>query len=165
MQSKHTKAIALSGVLAATAVVIMCLGGFIPVATYVCPLLCMLTQFLVLRFCGKRMGWTWFIAVALLSVLLSPDKEAAMVFLAVGYYPLIKFNIEKCKGSVAFKLIYFNLAITVAYMIMMNLLGMAEVASENMEFGVVGLIIILFMGNVTFILADRLLTMMARKMR
>ena len=39
MQSKHTPAanIALGGVLAALAVVVMSMGTLIPVATYVCP--------------------------------------------------------------------------------------------------------------------------------
>ena len=34
---KHSKQIALGGVMAALAVTIMSLGGLIPVATYVCP--------------------------------------------------------------------------------------------------------------------------------
>lgn len=164
MQSNHTKAIALSGVLAAVAVVIMCLGGFIPVATYICPLLCMMTQFLVLRFCGRKLGWTWFSTVAILNLLLSPDKEAAMVFVAVGYYPLIKPRLEKLRFSMAFKLLFFNLSIVVSYSFMIYLLGMAELAAENMEFGLVGLGVILILGNLTFTLADRLLTMMARKL-
>ena len=44
MQSKKTpaSAVALGGVLAALAVVIMCLGTLIPIATYVCPAICML---------------------------------------------------------------------------------------------------------------------------
>ena len=86
MQNNHTKAVALGGVLAAVAVVIMSLGGMIPIATYVCPMLCAITQFVVIRFCGKRIAWIWFCVVSVLSLLLGPDKEAVMVFLAVGYY-------------------------------------------------------------------------------
>ena len=51
----NTKQIALGGVLAAVAVTIMSLGGLIPIATYVCPMLCCMTQFIVLRFCGRRL--------------------------------------------------------------------------------------------------------------
>ena len=165
MPSNHTKAVALSGVLAAVAVVIMCLGGFIPVATYVCPMLCTMTQFLVLRFCGKRMGWAWFIAVSILSLLLGPDKEAAMVFLAVGYYPLIKFKLESHRLAIVFKLLLFNISVAAVYSIMIYLMGMAEVAAENMELGLIGLAVIRIMGNVTFVLLDKLLTLMARKLR
>lgn len=165
MQSNHTKSVALSGVLAAVAVVIMCLGGFIPVATYVCPMLCTMTQFLVLQFCGKRMGWTWFVAVSILSLLLGPDKEAAMVFLAVGYYPLIKFKMESYRLAIVFKLLLFNISIAAVYSMMIYLMGMAEIAAENMEFGLIGLVVILIMGNITFLLLDRLLSLMARKFR
>ena len=47
---------ALGGVMAALAVVIMCLGGMIPLATFVCPVLCMLLLQFVFRLCGRRRG-------------------------------------------------------------------------------------------------------------
>ena len=107
MPSKQTKAVALGGVLASVAVVVMCLGGFIPIATYVCPMICTMTQFIVLRFCGKRIAWTWFVVVCVLSLLLGPDKEAAIVFLVIGYYPLIKGFFDKCRLGFLLKLSYF----------------------------------------------------------
>ena len=59
MQRKMTPAssMALGGVLAALAVVIQCMGGLVPVATYVCPVFCMLILQLVLRQCGERIAW------------------------------------------------------------------------------------------------------------
>ena len=44
-----SSAVALGGVLAALAVVIMCMGGLIPVATFICPAVCMMIQTIVLR--------------------------------------------------------------------------------------------------------------------
>lgn len=165
MQSNQAKLIALSGMLAAVAVVIMSLGGLIPIATYVCPMLCTMTQFVVLRFCGKKIGWTWFFVVSILSLLLGPDKEAVFVFLAIGYYPLLKEKIEKHKLHFFFKLVFFNAAILAVYSFMIYLFGMEDVAAENMEFGFIGLAVILLLGNMTFILLDRLLTIIARKLR
>ena len=85
--SKKTPAYsaALGGVMAALAVVIMCLGTLIPVATFICPMVCILLAQLVLKTCGARYGWAWYGAVAVLSLLLAPDKEAAAVFAALGY--------------------------------------------------------------------------------
>lgn len=165
MQSNQVKSIALSGMLAAVAVVIMSLGGLVPIATYVCPMLCTMTQFVVLRFCGKKIGWIWFVVVSILSLLMGPDKEAVFVFLAIGYYPLLKGTLEKFKLQIVFKLSFFNAAIFIVYSIMIYLLGMQEVAAENMEFGFAGFVLILVMGNLTFILLDRLLTIMAGKFR
>ena len=165
MPSNRIKGIALGGTLAAVAVVIMCLGGFIPIATYVCPMLCAMTQLLVLRFCGRRIGWTWFVVVSVLSLLMSPDKEAAMVFLTVGYYPLIKWYLEQSKLCAIWKFLYFNISVMLSYSILIYLVGMQEVAMENMELGVLGLVLALAMGNATFFLFDRLLTIMTRKLR
>lgn len=165
MKRNEIRKIALGGLLAAAAATIMCLGGLIPVATYVCPMLCCLTQFVVLRFCGKRIGWTWFAVVSMLSLLLGPDKEAAMVFLAIGYYPLIKPLLDKSKLRVILKLLFFNASVLAAYAVMAWLFGMWDVIAENMEFGLVGLVIILALGNLTFLLLDKLLVIMAGKMR
>ena len=59
MRNNEAKSIALGGVLAALAVVIMCMGGLIPVATYVCPTLCMIALCFVVQLCGKRIAWAW----------------------------------------------------------------------------------------------------------
>ena len=165
MQRNDIKRVALGGMLAALAIVIMCLGGLIPVATYVCPLLCCVTQYVVLRFCGRRIAWTWYVVVSFLALLMGPDKEAAMVFLAVGYYPIIKQLIDSLKFRVIFKIAYFNISVGIVYAIMIYLMGMQEIAAENMEFGIIGLVVILLLGNVTFFLLDKLLVIMAGKMR
>ena len=165
MQRNNTKKIALGGMLAALAVVIMCLVGYIPVATYVCPMLCCATQFVVLRFCGKRIAWTWYAVVSILALLLGPDKEAAIVFVAIGYYPLIKSWFDMHRLCILFKVLYFNSAILLVYLMMICLLGMQDIAAENMEFGVIGLLVILLLGNITFLLLDRLLTIMSGKLR
>lgn len=161
----NSRRIALGGMLAAVACVIMLLGGWIPVTTYVCPMLCCVTEFTVLRFCGRRIAWTWYVAVCILSLLLGPDKEAAMVFTAVGCYPILKPEIERCRASNFLKLLYFNAAILLAYLILIRLLGMEELTSETTEFGLIGLAAILLLGNVAFLLLDRLLTIMGRKLR
>ena len=108
MKGSFSRTIALSGILAALAIVIMCLGGLIPVATYVCPVLCALICFIVLRFCGKRIAWTWYAAVAILSILVGPDKEAAFVFVFLGFYPIIKPFFDRCPLCIFLKTLYFN---------------------------------------------------------
>ena len=76
---------ALGGIFAALALVLMSMGTLIPVATYACPVLCAMLLQTVLKFCGPKIAWAWYGAVAILSVLMAPDKEAAAVFLAIGY--------------------------------------------------------------------------------
>lgn len=165
MRQSNSRRIALGGMLAAAALVLMCLGGLIPVATYACPMLCCLTAAIVLAFCGKRIAWAWYAVVSLLSLLLGPDKEAAMIFLVIGYYTLIKKNIEQKKGSFLIKSLYFNLSILAAYWIISRLLGIDQIAQDNEMLGLWGLLLLLVLGNVTFFLLDRLLTVVAGKLR
>ena len=165
MRQNNTHRIALGGMLAAVAVVIMCLGGLIPVATYVCPVLCCLVAWIVLAICGKRIAWAWYVAVVILSLLMGPDKEAAVIFLFLGYYPLIKLPIDSIKLSVFLKLVFFNSSILVAYWVLIQLLGLEQIAQENAQFGIWGVVLLLILGNVTFFLLDRLLSIMAKRKR
>ena len=161
----NTKRIALGGMFAGVAVVIMCLGGLIPVATYICPMLCCMAQFLVLRFCGRRLAWTWFFMVSILALVTGPDKEAVLVFVAIGYYPILKPYLDRYKLGILLKFVLFNVSIFTVYGIMIRFLGMDEVLSENMEFGLIGLGIIVLLGNLTFFLLDKLLTIMGKRIR
>ena len=163
MRNTNAKIIALGGVLAAVALVILCLGGLIPVATYVCPMLCAIVQYIVYRCCGKRIAWTWYVAVALLALLMGPDKEAALVFVMLGYYPMVKPVLEKNRLSLLWKLLLFNGAVLILYGLLLKLLGLDAVVAETEELGVIGLAILLILGNVVFFLLDRVLTMLQKK--
>ena len=150
--------IALGGVFAALAVVVMSVGGLIPAATFVCPMLCILMLSLILKHCGSRIAWAWYGAVAILSVLLGPDKEAAAVFLFLGYYPILKPKMDTMPWKWLWKGIFFNLTILVMYWLLINLLGMAELIEEFGEMDTVMTLATLALGNVTFFLLDLLLT-------
>lgn len=159
MASKNTpaKAVALGGVLAALAVVIMGMGTIIPVATYVCPVLCAMLLQIVRKTCGKRMAWAWFCAVAVLSVLLAPDKEAAAVFCFLGYYPLVKPWLDRRKLPWLWKGLFFNGAVALLYWLLIAIMGMAQVGEEFATMGKALLVLCLILGNVTFFLLDVLL--------
>ena len=155
---KGAKNIALGGMLAATALVIMCLGGLIPLATFVCPAFCILIMQLVLRFTTRRIGIAWYMAVSILCALLAPDKEAAAVFVCLGYYPILKPFFEKWSMSILWKLLFFNAVILLMYSVLIHLFGMTYLQSEYTEMGMAMLAVLLVLGNVTFLLLDRLLT-------
>lgn len=163
MRNSNAKRIALGGLLAAMAVVIMSMGGLIPVATYVCCVLCMVLGEVVLKICGRRIAWAWYGAVTILSLLLGPDKEAAGLYLFIGYYPILKTWFDKFKLGFLLKILYFNLIILIAYWVLINLLGLAQIADEFSEFGIISTVLMLVLGNVTFILTDRVLTMIRKR--
>lgn len=163
MRNSGAKAMAFSGVLAALAIVIMCMGGLIPVATYVCPVLCCILGCVVLCTCGKKLAWVWYVAVSILSLLLGPDKEAAGVYLVLGYYPMIKQVFEKSKFSWLWKFLLFQGAVAVLYLGLIHLLGIEEVVGKWDVFALLGVILMLAMGNVVFFILDRVLGTVQRK--
>ena len=156
----NSKQMAMGGVFAALAVVIMNLGGLIPVATYTTPVICMLLLKFVLQSCGRRVAWAWYGAVAILGLLMSPDKESAAVFAFLGYYPIIKPKLEQMKGKWLWKLAVFNVSMVLLYSILIRLMGVAAVTGESEELGKTLLIVLLILGNVTFIALDRMLTLL-----
>ncbi len=157
--NKRTPAanIALGGILAALAVVIMSMGTLIPVATYVCPMIAALILELVRKFCGSRIAWGWYGAVAVLSLLLAPDKEAAAVFLALGYYPILKPKLDRKRGKWLWKGLLFNSVILLTYWLLMHLFGFDQLTAEFGEMGMAMTAVLLLLGNVTFFLLDKLL--------
>ena len=154
--------VALGGVMAALATVIMALGTMIPAATYVCPMLCMLILAVVYRTCGSSIAWAWYGAVAILSLLMAPDKEAATMFVFLGYYPIVKPKLDQMVLGWLWKLVRFNASVLVMYFVLLHVFGMAQLVEEFKEMGTVLLLVTLLMGNVTFVLLDRLLKLRFR---
>ena len=165
MQSKRTPAgnIALGGILAAMAVVIMNMGTLIPVATYACPMLCVVLLKVVLTICGSRIAWAWFGAVAILSALMAPDKESAAVFAFLGYYPIVKPWLDRRTFPWLWKGGLFNIAILVLYWMLIHLMGLRQITAEYEELGTVMTAVLLVLGNVTFFLLDRVLEMRLKR--
>ena len=148
---------AFGGLMAAVALVIMCLGTVIPVATYAAPVLCIVVGQMVLKLCGKRMGWAWYGAVAILSLIMAPDKEAAAVFAVLGYYPMVKPWLDCQKGKWLLKGLLFNGSILLLYWLLLKVIGMEQLLSEFQGVGIAMYLILLALGNVTFFLMDHVL--------
>lgn len=158
MGRNGAKSIALGGVMAALAVVIMCMGGIIPLATYVCPMLCAMVLAVLLRFVGRRIAWAWYAAVAVLSLLLGPDKEAAAVFVFLGYYPIIKPWVDRRKVPFLWKMVIFNLSICIMYTLLIYLFRLEQVVRDFGDFGLALTLVTLLLGNVTLFMLDLLLS-------
>ena len=157
MRTGEARLIAFGGMMAALAVVIMCLGGLIPVATFTVPLICMLILAYVVKFCGKRISWAWYGAVSILGLLLGPDKEAAAIFLFLGYYPILKPRLDRMKLGIVLKALIFNSMILLMYGALIYLMGMQYIAQEYAQLGLIMTVFMLVGGNVVFFLLDKVL--------
>ena len=96
--------------------------------------------------------------MSILSLLLGADKEAGAVFLALGYYPLLKSGFDRLPLKWLWKLLYFNAVSSILYAVLLFLLGMDQLFQDFQQAGVVGLTVALALGNVCFILLDIVLS-------
>ena len=92
---------ALGGVMAALSPVLMLLSAVNPTVGYGLPALCGILTTLVVIECGDRTALLMYGAVSILSLLLLPSKESAIIYLLVfGWYPIAKRRIESLNKSV-----------------------------------------------------------------
>lgn len=159
MKSK-VSVIALCGVLGALALVVMFLGGVIPAAAIACPVMASLVLIPVYCECGRKWGWIWYLAVALLALFLTANKEAPILFVFLGYYPMLKKYFERLPGKLPkwfVKLLYVNTAILAAYGLMIYVFRLAAVVDELKGAGTVMLIVMMLLANVCFVIYDLLI--------
>lgn len=149
------KQMALCGMLTALAVLFLTAGGLIPIATYCAPILAMLALLPVLEECGPQAAGTAWGAASLLALLLSPDRELALVYLFFGWYPVLRPRIARIPSRLArlaAKLVICNGIIALLYVLLLKLMGMtADLAKSTRVLNAV----LLVMANVTFLLLDQ----------
>ena len=123
---------ALGGMMTAVAIVIMALGSVIPLNTYTCPVVCIFLTRPVLERCGRTVGWCYYLAVMILSLILAPDREAAMVYTVLGYYPMIRPLFEKL-GPVkkVAKVIFFTAMGALSYCLLLLVMGVEAAIGEG----------------------------------
>ena len=160
---KKSRKMALTGMLCALAVVIMMLGGVIPLATFCCPALAGLMLVPVFVECGEKLSWCAYAAIAVLSLILCPDKEAALLLAFIGYYPILRWRLDQLRSRllrVVAKLGVFNLAVLAMYALSILVLQMDQILREYQEMGLALTVACLLVGNVTLLLYDRLIAIM-----
>lgn len=157
---KQTDKVALGGVLGALSLVCMLLT-IIPTATYALPAIAGVMLMPLVVEWGARFGLTVYAAVSVLALIMAPDKEAALLFVAFfGHYPIIKSLIEKHIRQLpirwGIKFTVFNACVVAAYALLVWLFAFPM--DEFEVFGISAMWLILLCGNAVFWLYDVALT-------
>ena len=150
--------VAMGGLASALALLFMFMTGMIPFATYVLPAFAGIILIAIVVDLGRRWATMVYIAISLLSLLITPDKESTVLFIFFfGYYPIIKTVLEHIKPKVLrflTKLSIFNLAVIGAYMVIIYVLMIPDMLEEFGDFGRYSVLIMLIVGNITFVVYD-----------
>lgn len=147
---RSSRAIALSGVLSALAVVLLWIGALSGLGTYAAPLLAGVALTPVGRALGKKYHVLSFIAVSLLCCFLSADWEMNLMFASLfGWYPIVRPRLEKLRPPlrIIVKLAVFNIAAVGTELLVIRLI--APQSEESWVW-----IALLILGNFTFLIYD-----------
>lgn len=157
-KNKSASSVAFGGIVSALAVLLMFFTGVFPFATYALPALAGLLLVVIVIDHGMKWAWCVYAAISALAILITPDREAAAMFvLFFGYYPILKSLLEQIRLRVVeyiVKFAIFNVAMVVAYLLIIYVLGIPDILEEFGELGKYGVWIMLGLGNVVFILYD-----------
>ena len=159
---KQSSKCALGGIVAALSLVMMISVAVIPFLTYALPAAAgMLVIFMVIE-TDKKWAFGVYATVAILGMLLVPDKEVAVMYLAFfGYYPIIKAVFESKLNRVvgwALKVATFVATMVASYAFMMRFMGVT--IDETEDFGMLAIPVLLGTGTLAFIMYDIALTKM-----
>lgn len=157
-KNKSASSVAFGGIISALAVLMMFFTGVFPFATYALPALSGLLLVVIVIDHGLKWAWCVYAAISALVILITPDREAATMFvLFFGYYPILKSILERIKFRAVeyvIKFLIFNIAMVVAYLLIIYVLGIPDILEEFGELGKYGIWIMLGLGNIVFILYD-----------
>lgn len=146
--------IAFGGIVSALCILLMFSVGIFPVMLYVFPMISSLLIFILSYECGNRTALASYFSVSFLSVILSPDKESALIFLAFfGYYPILSRHIDRLKSKLVqwiIRFAVFNVSMIASYFVLLKLF----LASENELFGGMSKFVLLAIGNIMLVIYD-----------
>lgn len=153
--------VALCGLLGALAIVIMLMADIIPAATFCCPVLVLFLMIPVISECGNRWALVWYASVSILSLIMTfANPEATLIYLFLGYYPLLRKYINRISMlpiRIIIKLLLFNAAIAAAYSILLFVLKLPDLISDLQEAGKWMLLLGIVLANICFFLTDYVL--------
>ena len=159
---------AIGGMSVALSVIIL-LPTALEIFVYALPAMAgMLTMFCVIEL-GKTWAFGVYFASSAIGLLLVPNKEAVVMYVAFfGYYPIIKAILESKLPRVPeyiIKFAVFNVSVLIAYVLLIKVFGMPfdEVMGigDNATWSKFAVPIMLALGNIVFIVYDLALTRIA----
>lgn len=165
-----TRKLAFGGIVAALSLAVLFLSGVFPFAEYAIPAVAgIFLVALVIDF-GRGAAWLCYGVIALLGLILLPNKEAALAHACfLGYYPILKSVLERIPNRAlewVCKLAVFNAAVVAAFVLLVYAFGMSELPKDlalpgNLSLPVT-LGILLVAANAVFLLYDSALSGLIR---
>ena len=144
--------VALGGIVSSLCLLCMFLAGIIPAFYLILPMAAGVLLMIIAEEVSISWAWLTYISVSILSMFMTADKEAALVFVMVfGHFPILRLYLEKIKLKWLrwiVKLIIFNLCAVVFFYVTVFIFGIQQMLEEMNEFGKYGAVILLTLCNI-----------------
>lgn len=158
MARRKSKRMALCGVMGSLMVTAMLLGDVIPLATFCAPMLAGLLLVPIAQEYGNRVAFLLYLAVGVLSLLVSTDPEMSFCFIFMaGPYPMVRNKLGTIRSRAlawGIKLVFFSAMLVLMY-------GLLELLFPTVaglgEMGTAALAAFGGLGILTFLAYDSLL--------
>lgn len=149
--------VALGGIVSALCLVTMFLAGILPALYLVLPMIAGVLMMIIAVEVSKGWALLTYISVSILSLFITFDKEAALVFIILfGHYPILRLytnKLPKLLRTVS-RFVIFNVCAILFFIVTVYLFGFEQMLEEFDDFGKYGGLIMLGICNIIFILYD-----------
>ena len=150
--------VALGGIVSALCLVTMFLAGVLPALYLLLPGIAGILLMIIAVEVNTAWAFLTYIAVSLLSLFITFDKEAALLFIMLfGHYPILRFYIQKIPLRLirlVIKLFIYNVCIIGYFYVTVYILGLDDLLDEFDDFGKYGAYILLGITNLIFLVYD-----------
>lgn len=151
--------VALGGIVSALCLLAMFMAGIIAPMYILFPMISGGLMMIIASEVSRGWAVLTYISVSLMSLIITFDKEAALLFIMFfGHYPIMKFYIDKIHPGFLrkiVKLLIFNGCIILYFLITVYVLGLDQIMDEMSDMGKYGLYIMLGVADVIFVLYDK----------
>lgn len=150
--------VALGGIVSSLCLLCMFLAGIMPMFYLILPMIAGILIMIIAEEVNLSWAWLTYIAVGILSLFVTADKEASLVFIMIfGHFPIIRLHMEKIKLKLLrwlIKLAIFNACAISFFYVTVYIFGIREMLEEMNEYGRYGAVILLVLCNIIFVLYD-----------
>lgn len=158
--------VALGGIVAAFCLVGMFLTGVFPLLYLIFPMISGVLLLIIVEEVGTQWAWVTYVTVGMLSLFVTYDKEAALIFiLFFGCYPIYQKFLTRIRPRLlqaAVKLVIFNVTMVLYFRFNVYVLGLDDLLKAFEDFGKYGAVIVLVLLNPFFLMYDYSLSGMCR---
>ncbi|MBR1864624.1 MAG: hypothetical protein IJ806_11125 [Ruminococcus sp.] len=154
--------VALGGICTAVCLLLMFCSTFLPVMSYTAAIFSGFLMVVMIVEADMTYAVVTYFAVSLLSVFITPNYEASLLFIMfMGYYPMVKFVLDRSLRTLprrVIKFLMFNAAVTLYYNVFKYFFTSVDMLEGMEMFGRYALLVLWLLAQVCFVTSDFALT-------